>query len=158
MLMWWSYFTSWLCLVQLCIFIAQIHAHIIKWYQIVTNCLGNLQYNQTVHLICISEQKDRMIPNISWYLSVGMKDILKEISGSKMASEVPIIAQQKWTWLVYMRIPPPTRVPPLPQSQCQAKAADWSWASLSGLRIQCCHGLWYKSQMWLRSGGVVAVV
>ena len=31
-------------------------------------------------------------------------------------------------------------------------------ALLSGLRIQCCCELWYRSQMWLRSGSAVAVV
>ena len=33
-----------------------------------------------------------------------------------------------------------------------------SLASLSGLRIQYCHKLWYRSQMQLRSGVAVAVV
>ena len=33
----------------------------------------------------------------------------------------------------------------------------WSLASLSGLRIRCCHELWGKSRMWLRSGIAVAV-
>ena len=33
-----------------------------------------------------------------------------------------------------------------------------SLASLSGLRIQCCHELWCKSQMWLRFHVAVAVV
>ena len=33
-----------------------------------------------------------------------------------------------------------------------------SLASLSGLRIQCCSELWYRSQMWLRSGIAVALV
>ena len=32
-----------------------------------------------------------------------------------------------------------------------------SLASLSGLRIQCCHELWYRSQTWLGSGIAVAV-
>ena len=31
-------------------------------------------------------------------------------------------------------------------------------ASLSGLRIQCCHELWCRSQTWLRSSIAVAVV
>ena len=31
-------------------------------------------------------------------------------------------------------------------------------ASLSGLRIRHCRELWYRLQMWLRSGVVVAVV
>ena len=31
-------------------------------------------------------------------------------------------------------------------------------ALLSGLRIWCCHELWYRSQMWLGSGVAVAVV
>ena len=30
-------------------------------------------------------------------------------------------------------------------------------ASLSGLRIQCCCELWYRSQMWLRPGAVAVV-
>ena len=29
--------------------------------------------------------------------------------------------------------------------------------SIPGLRIWCCSELWYKSQMWLRSGVVVTV-
>ena len=29
--------------------------------------------------------------------------------------------------------------------------------SLSGLRILCCHELWWRPQMWLRSGVAVAV-
>ena len=33
-----------------------------------------------------------------------------------------------------------------------------SLASLSGLRIQCCHELWYRSQIRLGSGVSVAVV
>ena len=33
-----------------------------------------------------------------------------------------------------------------------------SLATLSGLRIQHCRELWYKSQMWLGSGVAVAVV
>ena len=52
---------------------------------------------------------------------------------------VPIVAQQKWIWLVSWRM----RV--------------WSLASLSGSGIQHCHELWYKLQMWLRSWGVIAV-
>ena len=31
-------------------------------------------------------------------------------------------------------------------------------ATLSGLRIWCCHKLWHWSQMWLRSRAAVAVV
>ena len=53
---------------------------------------------------------------------------------------VPIMAQQKWIQLVSVRI----RV--------------WSLASLSGLRVWCCHELWYRSQMGLISGIAVAVV
>ena len=33
-----------------------------------------------------------------------------------------------------------------------------SLTSLSGLTIQHCHELWYRSQMWLASGVAVAVV
>ena len=33
-----------------------------------------------------------------------------------------------------------------------------SLASLSGLRIQCSHELWYSSLTWLESGVAVAVV
>ena len=33
-----------------------------------------------------------------------------------------------------------------------------SLALLTGLRIQCCHELWCRSQTWLRSGIAVAVV
>ena len=32
----------------------------------------------------------------------------------------------------------------------------WSQASLSGLRIQCCHELWCTSKIWLGSGVAVA--
>ena len=32
-----------------------------------------------------------------------------------------------------------------------------SLASLSALRIQCCHELWCRSQTWLRSGIAMAV-
>jgi len=32
-----------------------------------------------------------------------------------------------------------------------------SLALLRGLRIQCCHELWYRSQMWLRSCVAMAV-
>ena len=53
---------------------------------------------------------------------------------------VPIVAQQKWIWLVSMRM------------QVQ------SLASPSGLRIQPCHELWCGSQTWLRSGIAVVVV
>ena len=55
-------------------------------------------------------------------------------------SGVPIMAQWKQTWLVSMR------------TQVQ------SLASLSGLKIWCCHELWWKLQMWLRSSIAVAVV
>ena len=48
-------------------------------------------------------------------------------------SRVPIVAQQKRTQLVHIKM----RV--------------WSLASLSGLRICCCCELWYRSQTWLRS-------
>ena len=33
-----------------------------------------------------------------------------------------------------------------------------SLASLSGLRIWCCHEVWYRSQRQLRSGVALAVV
>ena len=52
---------------------------------------------------------------------------------------VPVVAQRKWIWLVSMRM----RVQSL--------------ALLSGLRTRCCHELWYRSQIWLRSGVAVAV-
>ena len=47
---------------------------------------------------------------------------------------VPVLAQQKQIRLGTMRLP------------------VQSWASLSGLRIQRCHELWWWSQTWLRSG------
>ena len=53
---------------------------------------------------------------------------------------VPVVAQRKRIWLVSMR----TQVPSL--------------ASLSGLRIWCCHELWCRSQTWLGSGIAVALV
>ena len=58
---------------------------------------------------------------------------------NKESVGVPVVAQQKQIWLTSMR----TQVRSL--------------ASLSGLRIQCCHELWCSSQMWLRSGMAVAV-
>ena len=54
-------------------------------------------------------------------------------------SGVPVVAQQKHTQLVSMRM----RV--------------GSLTLLSGLRIQCCHELWCRSQTRLRSGIAVAV-
>ena len=51
---------------------------------------------------------------------------------------VPVVAQQKQTRLVSMRM----RV--------------GSLASLSGLRIRCCHKLWCRSQTWLGSGVAAA--
>ena len=53
---------------------------------------------------------------------------------------VPIVVQRKWIWLASMRM------------QFQ------SLALFSGLRIPCCHELWCRSQMWLRSHIAVAVV
>ena len=55
-------------------------------------------------------------------------------------SGVPVVAQWKGIRIVSMRM--------------------WvqALASLSGLRIQCCHRLWCRSQMGLGSGVAVAVV
>ena len=53
---------------------------------------------------------------------------------------VPIIVQQKQIWLGTMRL------------------WVWSLASLSELKIRCCHELWCKLQLGLRSGVAVAVV
>ena len=53
---------------------------------------------------------------------------------------VPIVAQQQQTQLVSTRM------------------WNGALASLSGLRIWCCHELWPKSQTRLRSGIAVAVV
>ena len=53
---------------------------------------------------------------------------------------VPVMAQRKQIWLGSMR----TQV--------------WSLALLRGLRIQCCHELWCRSQMQLGSGVALAVV
>ena len=53
---------------------------------------------------------------------------------------VPIVALWKQIWLVTMS----TQVRSL--------------ASLSGLRIQCCHELWYRLQMQLRSGIAMTVL
>ena len=53
---------------------------------------------------------------------------------------VPVMAQQKQIQLGTMRL------------------QVWSLASLSGLKIWRCHELWYRLQMWLRSGTAVAVV
>ena len=58
----------------------------------------------------------------------------------KSASGVPVVAQQKWIWLVSMRM--------------------WvqSLASLSGLKSRHCHELWCRFQMWLGSCVAVAMV
>ena len=53
---------------------------------------------------------------------------------------VPVMAQWKWIWLGTVRF----RVRSLP--------------SISGLRIQCCHGLWCRLQTQLGSRVAVAVV
>jgi len=58
---------------------------------------------------------------------------------SRGRSGVPVVAQQKQTQLVSMRM--------------QVR----SLASLSGLRIQCCHELWYRLQTRLGSCVVVAL-
>ena len=58
----------------------------------------------------------------------------------KNDSGVPVIAQQKWIRLGTMRM--------------QVR----SLASLSGLRIRCCHELWCRLQMQLGSWVAVAVV
>ena len=58
--------------------------------------------------------------------------------GYKIKSQGVIsVAQQSQTQLVSVRL------------QVQ------SLASISGLRLQCCHKLWYRSQMWLGSHGAV---
>ena len=59
---------------------------------------------------------------------------------SKCHPGVPVVAQRKRIWLASMR----TQV--------------WDLALISGLRIQCCHELWCRLKMWLRSGIAVAVV
>ena len=58
---------------------------------------------------------------------------------NKAERGVPVMAQWKQIQLGAMRF----RVQTL--------------ASLSGLRIQCCHDLWYRSQMKLESGIAVAL-
>ena len=71
----------------------------------------------------------------SWYVSsksVGM-------SSNNMYTGVPIVAQQKWIWLAFMR----TQVRSL--------------ALLSGLMIQYYRELWCRLQMQLRSLVAVAV-
>ena len=52
---------------------------------------------------------------------------------------VPVVAQWKQTWLVYMRM------------------QVWSLAFLRGLRVQHCCELWCRSQTWLRTRVAVAV-
>ena len=54
---------------------------------------------------------------------------------------VPVVAQQIWTWLVSIQ-----------------RTHVWSLASLGGLRIWCCHELWYRLQTRLESGIAVAVM
>ena len=54
-------------------------------------------------------------------------------------SGVPVVAQQKWIWLVFMRM--------------QVRFL----ASLSRLRIWCCRELWWRSQTQLRFGVAVAI-
>ena len=53
---------------------------------------------------------------------------------------VPVVVKQRWIWLVSMRM------------------QVWTLASLSGLRIQQCHELWYRSQTQLGSCVAMAVV
>ena len=54
------------------------------------------------------------------------------------------------------------RVPIVAQKVKDLKLSVRMWvislASLNGLRIQCCHKFWHRSQMWLRSSVAVAVV
>ena len=57
----------------------------------------------------------------------------------KVISGVPVVAQRKWIWLVFMRM--------------QVQSLAW----LSGLRIWHCHKLWCRSQMQPRSYVAVAV-
>ena len=57
----------------------------------------------------------------------------------KFVFGVPVVAHQKWTWVVSMRM------------QVQ------SLASLSGSKIWCCCELWCMSQTWLRSSVAGAV-
>ena len=42
------------------------------------------------------------------------------------------------------------------QTQVSMRMWVWSLASLTGLRIPCCHELWCRSQMWLESCVAVA--
>ena len=63
------------------------------------------------------------------FLFVGVELMKRDIQNG--SGGVPIMAQQKWIWLVSMSI------------QVQ------SLASLSGLRIRHCRELWCRSQMWL---------
>ena len=73
------------------------------------------------------------------YLILG--PVAVQLCGTKMSiHRVPIMVQWKRIRLGTMRV----RVPSL--------------ASLHGLRIWCCHGLWCRSQAWLGSGVVMAVV
>ena len=65
---------------------------------------------------------------------------VKMVLLSKRQQIAPIVAQQKQIRLVTMRL-----------QVC-------SLASISGLRIQHCYELWYRSWTWLRSGIAVAVV
>ena len=63
-----------------------------------------------------------------------LRNVINNVRG------VPVVAQWKRIQLGTMRLP------------------VRSLASLSGLRIWHCHELWCKSQMWLRSGIVMALV
>jgi len=71
--------------------------------------------------------------------SLKKKNLFDIVHFKQTRSGVPVVAQWKRTQLGSVRM----RVPSL--------------ASLRGLRIQRCHELWCKSQMWLRSRVAVAV-
>ena len=85
------------------------------------------------------------LPNIGFRFRVGngrVSDLLVTLSvvGHKKGTQgVPTVAQGKQIRLVCMRM------------------GVQSLASLSGLGIQCCCELWYKSQTQLRSHVAVAV-
>ena len=67
--------------------------------------------------------------------------IIPEQSNCKSENlRIPIMAQWLTTQLVSMRV------------------GVQSLTSFSGLKIWCCHELWYRLQMWLRSSIAVALV
>ena len=74
-----------------------------------------------------------IIPTLQWKKKSLRSHLPKVIPLKSGRAEVPFVVQQKWIWLLSMRM--------------------WvhSLASLSGLGIRRCHELWCRLQTWLGS-------